>query len=140
MVAGARRGDGIAAIGETDDQADIRGLVARSFEVFGKPAFVDVAAGYRFRGGDPADEIRVDASFGIRPGKRLLLIAQSFNQIGNGRWKGPLPLKQRIHKLQLAALFDLTESLQLIGAAFFSPMGRDSLDEKGASLGIGLKF
>lgn len=140
VVAGARKSEGLAAIGETDDQIDVRGLVARSFEIFGKPAFVDVAAGYRLRGGDPADEIRVDVSFGVRPVERLLLIAQSFNQVGTRRWSGEFPLKQRIHKLQAAALFDLTESLQLVGAAFFSPVGRDSLEEAGATLGLGYRF
>lgn len=140
VIAGAKGKEGLATIGETDDQIDIRGLMARSFEVFGKHAFVDVAGGYRFRSGDPADEIRIDASFGVRPAEQLLVILQSFNQIGTARWKGPYPLKQRVHKLQAAALFDLTDNLQLIGAVFFSPDGRDSLDEKGATLGIGVKF
>lgn len=140
VLAGARASEGLAAIGETDHQFDARGLVARSFEVFGRQAFVDLAAGYRFRSGDPADEIRIDATFGVRAFDRLLLVAQSFNQIGTGRWKGPFPLKQRIHKLQAAALFDLTPNLQLVGAAFFSPTGRDALDETGATIGIGVSF
>lgn len=140
VIAGAKQSDDIAVIGETDDQLDGRILVARSFALFDRPAFVDVAAGYRIRGGDPADEIRLDATFGIRPTPRLLLLAQSFNQIGTGRWSGPYRLKQRIHKLQGAALFDLTDRLQLVAAAFFSPAGRDSLDEKGATLGLGFRF
>lgn len=140
LMAGARGEASVAAIGETDDQVDVRGLVARSFELCGRPAFLDVAAGYRFRSGDPADEIRIDASVGVRLLDRLLVIGQSFNQIGTARWAGPYPLKQRIHKLQAAALFDLTENLQLVGAAFFSPTGRDSLDEAGATLGLGVKF
>lgn len=140
VIAGAKKSDDLAVIGETDDQADGRVLVARSFELFNRPAFVDVAAGYRFRSGDPADEIRLDATFGIRPTGRLLLLAQSFNQIGAGRWSGPYRLKQRIHKLQGAVLFDLTERLQLVSAAFFSPAGRDSLDEKGATIGLGFRF
>jgi len=140
VLAGARETDGIAAFGETDHQVDGRLLVARSFAFWGMPSFVDVAAGYRFRTGYAADEVRVDATFGVRPFDRLLALAQSFNQIGVARWEGPLPLKQRIHKLQAAALFDLTPGLQLIGAAFVSPIGRDALDERGATLGIGLRF
>ena len=140
VFAGAKAGGGLVVTGETDDQLDVRGLVARSFEIFGRQAFVDVAGGYRFRSGDPANEVRIDASFGVRPVERLLVLTQSFNQIGTARWRGPFPLKQRIHKLQAAALFDLSESLQLIGAAFFSPDGRDALDETGATIGIGVKF
>jgi len=140
VIAGAKKSKDLAVIGETDDQIDGRALVARSFELFGRPAFIDVEAGYRIRGGDPADEIRLDATFGIRPTPRLLLLAQSFNQIGTKRWSGPYRLKQRIHKLQAAALLDLTDRPQLVAAAFFSPEGRDSLDEKGATLGLGFRF
>jgi hypothetical protein len=139
IVAGAK-GSNLAAIGETDDQADVRGLVARSFEAFGKPAFLDIGAGYRWRSGDPADEVRIDVTFGVRPVERLLLLVQSFNQIGTGRWKGPYELKQRIHKLQGAAIFDLNDTWSIFAAAFFTPIGQDCLDERGATVGIGLRF
>lgn len=140
VIAGAKKSDDLAVIGETDDQFDVRGLVARSFEAFGKPAFVDLAAGYRWRSGDPADEIRLDATFGIRPAERLLLLAQSFNQFGTGRWKGPYELKQRIYKLQGAAIYELNQTWSVFAAAFFTPIGRDALDERGATVGVGLRF
>ncbi|RXF74819.1 hypothetical protein [Hansschlegelia zhihuaiae] len=140
VIAGAKKGSGLAAIGETDDQADVRGLVARSFEVFGKPAFLDMGVGYRWRSGDPANEMRIDVTLGIRPIERLLLLVQNFNQIGTGRWKGPYELKQRIHKLQGAAIFDLNERWSIFAAAFFTPVGQDCLDERGATVGIGLRF
>ncbi|HEY0291044.1 MAG TPA: hypothetical protein VGC51_01725 [Hansschlegelia sp.] len=140
VIAAAKWREGIAAIGETDDQFDVRGLVARTFEAFGKPAFLDLQLGYRARGQDPADEIRVDATFGLRPSPRWLLLAQSFNTIGTGRWRGPYPLEQRIFKLQGAALFDLTERVTLFGAAFFTPVGRDALDERGGTIGVGYRF
>lgn len=140
VVAGVSESAKLAAVGESDDQFDMRGLVARSFEILGKPAFMDLAAGYRFRGGDPADEYRIDATLGVRPAPRWLILAQNFNTIGAGTWRGPYPLRQRIFKLQAAALYDLTESLSLIGAAFFMPAGRDALEETGATLGVGLRF
>lgn len=140
VIAGMKENDKLAAVGESDDQFDVRGLIARSFELFGKPAFVDFAAGYRFRSGDPANEIRLDATLGIRPAPRWELLVQSFNTFGTAEWRGPYPLKQRIFKLQGAALYDLTENLSLIGAAFFTPSGRDALEEQGATIGIGLRF
>jgi hypothetical protein len=140
IIAGAKRKEGYAAVGETDHQIDVRGLVARSFELFGRPAFWDLQAGYRMRGGDPADEIRLDLSLGIRPSPRWLVMAQSFNTIGLGGWAGPHPLRQRIHKVQGAAFFDLTQSLTLYGAAFATPLGRDALDERGAVVGLGYRF
>lgn len=140
IVAGAKKGPDIAVVGETDDQLDGRFLVARNFEIFGRHGFFDLQAGYRLRGGDPADEIRLDATLGLRVAPRWLLMAQSFNTIGAGTWSGPYALRQRIAKLQGAAMFDLTERWSLIGAAFFTPAGCDALDERGATFGVGLKF
>lgn len=140
IIAGAKDSGKLAVVGEADDQADFRGLVAHSFQAFGKPAFVDFGAGYRVRGGDPADEVRVDATFGVRPLDRLLLLAQSFNQVGTSRWSGPFALKQRIHKLQFGAIYDLTGNLSVIAAGLFSPFGRDTLNERGGTIGLGLRF
>lgn len=140
VIAGAPDNARLTVVGESDDQFDTRALVARSFELFGKPAFVDLAAGYRMRGGDPADEIRLDATFGVRPAPRWLLLAQNFNTFGTARWTGPYPLRQRIHKVQCVAIYDLTETLSLVSAAFVTPDARDALDERGATLGLGLRF
>jgi len=140
VIAGAKRQEGLAAIGETDDQVDMRLLVARSFDAFARPAFLDVQAGYRTRSGDPANEIRVDATLGVRPAPRWLLLAQSFNVFGQGRWDGPYALKQRTHKVQAAALLDLTSTVTIYAAVFATPAARDALDERGAQLGIGYRF
>jgi protein XagA len=140
LVAGAKKSDGLSAIGETDDGVDVRGLVAKTFELFGKPAFLDLAAGHRWRSGDPADEVRLDATLGVRPKARLLLLAQSFNQLGTARWKGRYELKQRIHKLQWTTIYDLSARLSLVSAAFVTPAGRDALVERGATLGVGVRF
>lgn len=140
VIAGAKEGPSIAVVGETDDQLDGRLLFAKSFEVLGKPSFLDLASGYRLRGGDPADEVRLDATIGIRVAPRWLLMAQSFNTIGTGAWSGRYRLRQRIYKAQASAIFDLTERWSLIGAAFVTPAGEDALDERGATLGVGLRF
>ncbi|WP_020185142.1 hypothetical protein [Methylopila sp. 73B] len=140
VIAGAKRSEGPAAVGETDDQVDLRLLVARSFDAFARPAFLDVQAGYRTRSGDPADEVRVDATLGVRPAARWLLLAQSFNVFGQGRWGGPYALKQRTHKVQAAALLDLTSTMTIYAAVFATPAARDALDERGAQLGIGYRF
>lgn len=139
-VAGAKESARFTVVGESDDQLDARALVARTFEVFGKPGFMDMAVGYRARFGDPADEIRFETTVGVRPAARWELMAQSFNSIGTSRWRGPLPIRQRTQKLQGLAIYALTEHLSLVAAAFFTPAGRDALDERGGTLGIALKF
>lgn len=140
LIAGAKGKGDIAVIGETDDQADLRLLAARSFEIAGKPAFLDLAAGYRARSGDPADEARLEATLGVRPVEPLLLMAQSFSTIGLSRWRGPYRLKQRIHKLQAAAMYDVSTSVSLVAAGFFTPAGRDALEETGATLGVAFRY
>lgn len=139
IIAGARSRRR-ATVGETDDQLDLRGLVAWSFAAFNRPAFIDVQAGYRARTGDPADEVRLDATLGLRATSKLLLMAQSFNTVATARWSGPYPLKQRIHKAQLAALYDVSETFSLYAAAFVTPTARDALDERGLVLGVGWRF
>ncbi|TBN54589.1 hypothetical protein EYR15_06070 [Hansschlegelia quercus] len=140
VVAGARAKEGVAAIGETDDQVDVRGLIQRSFEAFGIAGFADFEAGYRWRSKAPADEVRLDATVGLRVAPRWLALVQSFNTIGAGRWSGRYPLRQRIAKLQGALFYDLTERMQLFGAAFFTPYGRDAMDETGGQIGVGYRF
>lgn len=140
VIAGAKTSDDLAVVGETDDQFDVRALVAHSFEAFRRPAVVELQAGYRARGGDPADEFRLDASVGVRVSPRVLALVQSFNTFGRERWNGPFPLKQRIHKVQSGLLYDLTDSVQLYAAVFATPEARDALDERGVILGLGRRF
>lgn len=140
LIGGATRNEGLAAIGERDGGVDVRGLVARSFELMGKPAFVDLQAGYRTRTGDPSDEVRIDATCGVRITPELLVMAQSFNQDSVKRWDGAAPLRQRIHKLQGVVIYDLTDRLSVFGAAFFMPYGRDAIDERGGTVGVGYRF
>lgn len=139
VVAGTR-GRGLAVIGETDHQIDARGLIARNFTALGRPAFIDLQAGYRIRTGDPADELRVDATFGLRPLPSVLVLLQSFNTFGRERWRGPYPLKQRIHKVQIGALYDVSDAISLYAAGFMTPTARDALDEQGVVLGAGYRF
>lgn len=140
VVAGAGKSQKLAVVGETDDQVDMRALVARSFTAFERPAFVDVQAGYRTRSGAPADELRLDATLGIRAWPRSLVLLQSFNIVGRERWTGPFPLKQRIHKVQAGLLYDLSDAVQLYAAAFATPEARDALDERGVIVGVGYRF
>lgn len=140
VVAGAKNSRELAVVGETDDQLDVRALVARSFTAFERPVFIDVQAGYRVRSGDPADEFRFDATVGLRAWPRVLLLLQSFNTFGRGRWSGPFPLKQRIHKMQAGVLYDLDAAVSLFAAVFATPDARDALDERGVVLGVGYRF
>ena len=67
------------AIALTNGQTDVEGrvLLGGSFGSGERPPFWNVDAGYRFRAGDPADEVRVDAAIGTYLTRRVMLLAQA---------------------------------------------------------------
>jgi protein XagA len=128
-----------AAIGYTDPQIDIRGLVGYSFKAGTMPSFVDVELAQRFRLGGPPDEFRTDITFGIRPAEKWLLLAQSFNVIseGAGTWGyGSFAY----HKFQISAVYSLTPKLSLQLGGYSTYWGRNALQENGLVVGAWYKF
>lgn len=128
-----------AAIGYTDPEVDIRGLVGYSFKAGTLPAFIDVEVAQRFRLGGPPDEFRTDITFGIRPVDRWLFLAQSFNVVseGAGTWGfGSFAY----HKFQLSAVYALTPTLSLQLGGYSTYWGRDALQENGLVVGAWYKF
>ena len=128
-----------AAIGYTDPEIDIRGLVGYSFKAGTLPAFIDVEVAQRFRLGGPPDEFRTDITFGIRPVDRWLFLAQSFNVVseGAGTWGfGSFAY----HKFQLSAVYALTPTLSLQLGGYSTYWGRDALQENGLMVGAWYKF
>jgi hypothetical protein len=128
-----------AAIGYTDPETDIRGLVGYSFKAGTLPAFIDVEVAQRFRLGGPPDEFRTDITFGIRPVDRWLFLAQSFNVIseGAGTWGfGSFAY----YKFQLSAVYALTPALSLQFGGYSTYWGRDALQENGLVVGAWYKF
>ncbi|MGP9810389.1 transporter [Rhodopseudomonas sp. NSM] len=129
----------VAAIGYTDPEIDVRGLVGYSSTLGGLPAFVDVQIAQRFRLGGPPDEFRADITFGIRPQERWLLLAQSFNVVseGTGSWGYA---SFAYHKLQLSAVYALTSALSLQVGGYTTYAGRNALQENGLVLGAWFRF
>jgi hypothetical protein len=128
-----------AAIGYTDTEVDLRGLVGYSFKVGTLPSFVDVEVAQRFRIGGPPDEFRADATFGVNVTDKWLLLAQSFNVTseGAGTWGyGSFGY----YKLQLSAVYALTKSLSLQGGGYTAYWGRNALQENGLVVGAWYKF
>jgi hypothetical protein len=128
-----------AAIGYTDPEIDIRGLVGYSFKAGTLPAFIDVEVAQRFRLGGPPDEFRTDITFGIRPVDRWLFLAQSFNVVseGAGTWGfGSFAY----HKFQLSGVYALTPALSLQFGGYSTYWGRNALQENGIVVGAGYRF
>jgi hypothetical protein len=128
-----------AAIGYTDPEVDLRGLVGYSFKVGTLPSFMDVEVAQRFRIGGPPDEFRADITLGIHATDKWLLLAQSFNVTseGAGTWGfGSFGY----YKLQLSAVYAVTKSVSLQLGGYSTYWGRNALQENGLVVGAWYKF
>jgi protein XagA len=65
---------------QTDFEARL--LVGRGFSLGSGSAFWNLEVAYRYRNGGPADEIRLDGTFGYYPAPKWLLMAQLFGTQG----------------------------------------------------------
>lgn len=138
-IPGKKRRDSIAQIGATDSEIDLRALAGTSFKLGARDGFVDVQGGYRIRNGGPPNEFRLDATIGVRPAEKLLLLAQAFNVKSDGDGSG-IFAKYRYTNLYLSAVYDVDPnwSIQFGGLATVS--GRNALRERGLLVGVWRKF
>jgi hypothetical protein len=138
-IPGTYNNTNTAAIGYTDPEVDIRGLVGYSFKTGTMPSFVDVEIAQRFRIGGPPDEFRTDITLGIHTTDKWLLLAQSFNVTseGAGTWGfGSFGY----YKFQLSAVYAVTTKLSLQLGGYSTYWGRNALQENGLVVGVWYKF
>jgi protein XagA len=124
----------------TPAEAEVRLGIGHSFTVMTLPAFGELQAGYRWRGGGAADELRLDATLGARPIPSILFMIQSFNTITTGTDRRFTIGKTRQHKVQLSAVYDATENWSVQIGVFTSLKGRETLKEQGALLALWRKL
>ncbi len=121
-------------------EAEIRLLLGRNFSLLDRPGFAEAQVGYRWRGGRNADELVVDATLGIRPLPRLMVLLQSFNTVAlqpDRRFGGG---RMRRHKLQPSLVWELSESWSVQFGAFATLAGRETLQESGLVAALWWRF
>jgi protein XagA len=121
-------------------EADLRIKIGHSFAIASVPAFMDAQMAYRWRGGRHADELRLDATLGVRPVPYLLVMLQSFNTFAitrDDRFGGG---RLRQHKLQASVVYDLTERWSLQVGGFASIAGRETVRERGGLVALWWKL
>jgi hypothetical protein len=128
-----------AAIGYNDVEADVRALIGHSFSISGMSAFVDAQFAQRFRSNGLPDELHFDATFGIRPAPRWLILLQNFSVISEGPAPSLFP-SYDYHKLQLSAVYALTSAWSVQLGGFTTYAGRNALQENGLLTGVWYKF
>ncbi len=99
-LAGVRRSALTPDMG-LNGRAEARAMFGEGFDLFGRHGFAGVEAGWRWRGGAPADELVLDTGAGIEPWEGGLLMLQSFSIRTTGTAKGAYT-GYSLSKLQLS--------------------------------------
>ena len=117
---------------------DARLMLGKSFTLFGRPAFVDIDPGVRFRATPFPNEARVDATFGVRLWPRLLLLAQDFSSFAPP--SGTLIERIDYSKLQASAVYDLSKVWSVQVGALRTFAGRNIVRETGPYAALWARF
>lgn len=129
-----------AAIGYNDIESDVRILLGHSFVLGDFPAFVDIEAAERVRTAGAPSEAHLDGTLGVQILPRWLVLAQSFNVVSEGAgspiYGGPYDYE----KLQLSAVYTLSQAWSLQGGGYTTYAGRNALQENGLIFGVWRRF
>jgi protein XagA len=129
-----------AAIGYTDVEIDIRALLGHNFEIWERYGFFDVEFAERIRTDGYPSEFRADGTIGIKIFPRWLLLAQSFNVISEGSGISIFGGSYDYEKLQLSAVYLLTDLWSLQFGGYTTYAGRNALQENGLIFGVWRQF
>lgn len=138
-IPGQKRRDNIAQIGSTDFEYDLRAQAGLSFALAGMQGFAIGEGGYRFRAGEPPNEYHADLTLGLRPAKKLLLLATSYNTWSDGVGRSGFP-GYRYSNLYAGAVYDLSKRLSLQFGGLATLNGENALRERGVFGGVWLNF
>ncbi|MGD2134429.1 MAG: hypothetical protein PVI23_16685, partial [Maricaulaceae bacterium] len=119
-------------LGEGGMAAEARLLLGRGWN----GGFAEAQAGYRWRGGGDIDELRFDATVGLRPSNDWMVMAQSFSIIAEDNDIGR---PNESHKAQLSVVRTLTERMSVQIGARGSYAGRNVVEERGAFVSLWLR-
>ena len=121
-----------------DGTGEARLMFGEGFEILDRHAFAGVEAGWRWRGGPPADELVLDTVAGIAPWRSALLMLQSFAISGTGDARGAYR-RYDLLKLQLTLAQQVTEHWWLQAGAISTVAGADS-GEAGGIIALWWRF
>ncbi len=118
---------------------DFRLLLGKNVSLGALPAFFDIEAGYRLRGGAAPDEGRADLTFGVYVTPKIMLMAQSFNIVSAPSRNPNFPQwAQSKAQFSLVYQFDPVWRVQVGG--FTTVAGKNAYRESGAVLALWRRF
>lgn len=128
-----------AAVGYTDPEADLRLLYGHAFKSGAWDSFVDAQLAFRPRFDDPPNEIRADFTYGTRPVKNFMILAQSLNVFSDGTARAPFE-DGYYSKLQLSGVWDFAEKWSVQLGVVGTVLGDNALQERGVVTGLWYRF
>lgn len=130
----AAQSSGMQASGmQENGDLDLRLLAGHGFGAGPWSGFAEIQLAYRARFGDVEDELRLDATVGLRPAQSILLLAKSFNTVRPDA-------SYREHKVQLGAVYEINEAIALEVGAIATVDGRMALREQGIVTAVWYRF
>jgi len=123
----------------TRGAAEARLMLGRSFKLFGLDSFTALEAGGRWRSGPPADEASFDATLGMAPTPRSLLLLQSFSTVSIDDAQSPYR-SYLLSKAQASAAYRLYGRTWLQVGGFASVVHSHTGAERGALVSFWWKF
>lgn len=123
----------------TRGAAEARLMLGQGFTLFGLHSFTALEAGGRWRAGPPADEAVFDATLGMAPSKRSLLLLQSFSTVSIGDAREPYQ-RYLLSKVQASAAYRLYGRTWMQMGGFASVAHSHTGAEHGGMISFWWKF
>jgi hypothetical protein len=129
----------VSANNDSGSEMELRLLYGANFKLFKYDCYADAEIAERWIAGARPSETPIDLTLGIHFSEKYTLIAQSFNIVSGGDARPPYSY-YRSHKLEISVLQRLWRGVYLQSGAYFSPLGQNSLVERGADASIWVQF
>lgn len=124
---------------DSGKEFELRLQYGTNFRLFRRDGYADLEVGERYITGARPSETAVDFTLGLKVTKKITLMAQSFNIVSDG--SGTAPYRYyRSHKVEFGVLQRLWRGVYLESGGFASPLGQNSLVERGADASLWIRF
>lgn len=135
----------VPAIASIHPDAGFAVAAGYSFTLYGLPAFVDGEFGYRYRFGEPHDQLTLAPTFGIRPYEKWLLLSQLFStwrmaSEPAATFTNSPRNDYSLLKTQMSAVYQIDTSYSLQGGFFYNITGKNTGGGGGMILGVWRQF
>lgn len=133
-------------LGNKQVDLEIRGLFGHGFLYDGKDHFANLELAYRRRMEEPGDEVRFDATLGLRPRGDILVLLQSFNtlSVNSSSAASGLQLANstdfNANKIQVSVVKTLSDKYSLQIGGFQTLRGKNTGAGGGVMLSLWTNF